>query len=249
MNKKWLYIGIISFTLVLILIILLIKPRSRYDKYIISSNKWNDIISNKNSGNIKLDSIKFNDYNLLIDEDNSNIYYSIVDSNSKYNPLVSYKNNKYKIAFNNKLTEEGSIQVLVYNDKSYHIYNLIITDMPILNITYKEDKINKRKIPVDIYLFDNDVETSNKVLKSKGDLSIIKENSEYILALITESLGRNRRENDISIFGMDKHNEYVLKVSETSDKYINLFINNKYVGKCSLKHLERNINNEPRKKR
>ena len=228
MNKKWLYIGIISFTLVLILIILLIKPRSRYDKYIISSNKWNDIISNKNSGNIKLDSIKFNDYNLLIDEDNSNIYYSIVDSNSKYNPLVSYKNNKYKIAFNNKLTEEGSIQVLVYNDKNYQIYNLIVTNMPILNVTYNEDKINKRKIPVDVYLFDNDVGTSNKVLKSKGDLSII---------------------NDISIFGMDKHNEYVLKVSKTSDKYINLFINNKYVGKCSLKHLERNINNEPRKKR
>ena len=118
--------------------------------------------------------------------------------------------------------------------------------MPILSINYKEQTNKLRKIPVDIYLFDNDVNTTNKVLKSLGDLTIIKENNEYILSLKKESLGRNKRDNEVSLFGMEKHDEYLVRVTDKNTNYINLFINNKHVGKYTLKHLERRNDNVKR---
>ena len=238
--KKWLFLIILGLTFLIIILIILLLPKTRYNNLVISNEEWNKIISTRNNNsNLKLDNIKFNDYNLIIDEDSNAIYYSIVNSKTKYNPIVDY-NSKYKIAFNKQINSDNDeVDVIIYNNKNYRIYKLVLTNMPILSINYKEQTNKLRKIPVDIYLFDNDVNTTNKVLKSLGDLTIIKENNEYILSLKKESLGRNKRDNEVSLFGMEKHDEYLVKVTDKNTNYINLFINNKYVGKYTLKHLER----------
>ena len=247
MKRIWLLLIILGFTILITISAILLLPKTKYTSLVISNEEWNNIINTRNnSSNIKIDNIKFNNYNLIIDEDNSTLYYSVVNSNSKYNPVVNYSN-KFKIAFNKRISSDtNEVDMIIYNDKNYRVYKLVLTNMPILSINYKEETNNKVKIPVDIYLFDNDVNTSNKVLKSKGDLTIIKESSEYILSLKKESLGRNKRDNNVSLFGMEKHDEYLVKVTNNNTNYINLFINNKYVGRYILKHFERRGINDKR---
>ena len=243
MNKKWILVSLLVLTSLAIIIMIVLKSNTRYDKLIIDSNKWNSIISNRTeSTSIKLESIKFNDYNLLIDENNSIIYYSIVNGSNKYNPSIKYKaNQKVKIAINDKIDENNiektdDLEIMIYNDKEYRIYKLVATNYPILNIKYENDS-NKTKIPMKIELFDNYVDSPQRIQKSDGKMRIIKENEEYSFSLTKESLGHNKRENYISIFGMEKRDEYIIKkVDNTAneERYVEVFINNKYKGLYSF---------------
>lgn len=260
MNKKWLFITILVITILTIIFILLFTSKKNYNQFIIGKDKWNNIVSNrKSSTSISIENIQFNDYNLIIDEKNSVIYYSVVNTTNKYNPSVSYNlsGDKLKIAFNKDLNHEilentDDLKIIIYNDKEYRIYTLVATNYPILNITYKDEETNKRKIDVDIYIFDNHVEATNRVFRSDGKLKIIEENKEYGFSLKKESLGHNERENYMSIFGMEKQNEYLVKVASITnnkDKYVQLFINNKYKGIYMLGHNdERRIDNFERNK-
>ncbi len=86
---------------------------------------------------------------------------------------------------------------------------------------------NKAKINMDLESFDNHVNSSHRVIKSKGKLVIIEDNKEYSFSLKKESLGRNSRDNYISIFGMEKRDEYIIKkVNNTYDyeRYVSFFI-------------------------
>ena len=241
MNKKWLLISILVFTIIIIGLILIFNRDIRYNKLIVNESKWNNIISNrKSSTSISLENIKFNDYNLLIDEENSILYYSITESSKKYNPIVNYKasNKKIKIAVNEQITEEKieqrkELKVIIYDENNYRIYTLVITNYPMLNIVYNGELNTKNRIDIKLELFDNYINSPQRLLKSKGRFKIIEDNKEYRFSLIKESLGHNERENHISIFGMEKYDEYTLKIVENyneSEKYVNLFINNKYVG-------------------
>lgn len=256
--KKWLFIVILGLTIFIIVIILVLNYKTKYNKLIVSNDKWNSIISSRKlSNSIKFNSIEFNDYNLLIDEDNSIIYYSIIDVSNKYNPLIKYNTNKkVNIKVNNNITDKvlednDSIKIILYNDKEYRIYTLVVTKYPILNITYKEE-FNKRKVDVDIYVFDNYINSPRRVLKSNGRLKIIEEDKIYSFSLLKDSLGHNERNNHISLFGMDKQNEYLIKVTNKindKERYVQLFINNKYKGIYTFTHNEeRRIDNFERNK-
>ena len=244
MNKKWLLISILGISVLTIIIILVLTHKTKYNKLIVSEEKWNNIISDRiNSTSIELESIKFNDYNLLIDNENSIIYYSVVNTKNKYNPSIKYSTNKKtSIVINDSITDEkleqtGVLKIMIYNDNEYRIYTLVATNYPILNMIYNENTNNKTKIPIEIELFDNHIDSPQRIVKSTGKLRVINENREYSFSLIKESLGHNKRENHISIFGMGKRNEYVIKkVNNTNmnEKYVQVFINNKYNGLYSF---------------
>lgn len=244
MNKKWLLGIILALTCLAIIIVLVFKINTRYNKLVVNENKWSSIINNRNtSTSISLESIEFNDYNLLIDNENSVIYYSVVNSKRKYNPSIKYKSNKkVSIAINDSITDEkledtDALKIMIYNDNEYRIYKLVATNYPILNIKYKDNTNNKTKISMELELFDNYVDSHQRVLKSVGKLRIIKENEEYSFSLTKESLGHNKRENYISIFGMEKRDEYLIKVTnKTSDeeRYVQFFINGEYKGLYSF---------------
>ena len=260
MNKKWLLVPILVLTGLAIGIILVLKLNTKYNKLVISEDKWNNIISSKNmSTSISLNNIKFNDYNLLIDEENSVIYYSIINVKNKYNPSIDYilNNKKIKIAINKKLNDEvlentDILKIMLYDNTSYRIYALVATNYPILNVTYKGEENNKKKVDIEAYLFDNHVDSPIRVLKSDGKLKIIEEDREYSFSLKKESLGRNERENYVSIFGMEKSDEYLIKVANIindKEKYVRFFINNKYKGIYSLRYNEeRSVDNFGRNK-
>ncbi len=244
MHKNWLFIIILFLTLAAILSISIVEKSTKYTKLVVSKDKWTSLINNKKlSTNISLNSIEFNDYNLLIDNENNIIYYSIVDTNTKYNPSVQYKGNeKLSVAINTNITDNSiektdKIKVLIYNDKEYRIYNLVTTTYPILNIKYSESINRKTNIPMSIELFDNNVNTLNKVIISTGKLKILEENKEYSLSLTRNSVGKDTKNNYISIFNMKQSNEYIIKEVNDNTKDVNcikLFINNKYIGLYSF---------------
>lgn len=234
----------------------------RYNTYIISDSKWNKIIGSKKvNDNIGLKNIKFNDYSLLINEKTSTIYYSVIDSSTKYNPIISYEtfnnmisvNTKLKLAIKEELTDEkikynNEFKVIIYNDDFYHIYNLVLTNKPILNINYKNIRENNtRNIKANLSLFDNRVDAFNKVFNSNVNLSIIN-NKDYIFSLTISSPGHNKRKNNISLLDMPKHNTYKLSILSNNSLWVNpndensnnhsveLFINNEYIGLYTLEH-------------
>ena len=220
MNKKILLFLIIGSTIIIIITLLIINNEEKYNSLIINDTKWQKIINTKKYDNsLTIEWLKFNDNNLIIDEENSLIYYSLGDINNKYNPYVDYKSNN-KIAFNKTLDNEN-VNVIIYNNKTYKTYSLQTSKLPFINII---ESTNESIIKI----FDN---KNQKTIISKVKLKTIKENSEYHFHLIKESIGRNKRDNNLSIFGMVKYDEFVLiKSNDNSKDNIQLFINNKNKG-------------------
>ena len=151
-------------------------------------------------------------------------------------------------------------KILLYDNNNYNIYTLKVTSLPLLNIDYTISKDKTKNIKMNLYLFDNNQESFKRVVNSSGELNINESKNnkkDYTFSLIQESLGHNERENNISLLNMTKHSEYVLdslnndneKIRNvfaknlwneiTTDKtddyqYVELFINNSYVGLYSL---------------
>lgn len=249
MNKKWLLAIILVLTISAVGVIIISKIKNTYNDYVLSESDWNKIISNRDeSTSINLKNIEFNNNDLLIDENNNTIYYSIVDTNNKYNPSVEYTSkDNIKLAINKKITDElldkeEQLELMIYDDNNYHIYSLYATTYPILNLNYKNDKdLSNKKQLVDLYIFDNHKDAFQRVVKSDARFEIVEENSEYNFSLTKQSLGRNKRENNISIFGMPKQDDYKLvkvEEKEADKKYVLFFMNNKSMGLYSLEHKE-----------
>ncbi|MBR2828634.1 MAG: hypothetical protein IKE70_05335, partial [Bacilli bacterium] len=132
-NDKKTVLGILLvLTILTIIFLIFINHKKRYNSLIIEKEKWESIQKErKESTNLELEKIEFNDYSLFIDKKNSTIYYSIVNSTYKYNPSILFKaNQKVKLRFNEEITNEkldevDSLKIMMYSDKEYHIYSLV----------------------------------------------------------------------------------------------------------------------------
>ena len=246
MKRKRILIPVIS-TIVIILLIIIFNPNTRYKKISINDTKWESLKASKTQNNslILLD-VEFNDYNLMIDEKNSILYYSLINDNrKKYNPNVKYKasDENAKLAIlsdditDEKVKSDYKFQIMIYNNSEYHVYSLIFIDLPLLNISYNENT-EKKNIPMQMYLFDNLTNTHKKVTKSAGKIKIDKDDYTFSLNMITP--GNNIRENRISILNMKPSDSYILsKVDDSENKQENgkpeknrvaLFFNSEYKG-------------------
>ena len=150
MNKSKILIPIIVFFIVLTILIIVLNPIHKYNRLFVSESKWNSIQESRiENRDLVLDDIKFNDYKLIIDEQNNTIYYSVInDSKNQYNPNVSYSTNSKNVKLvilsdeitDQKVKNNYQFKIMIYNEKEYHIYNLICTDLPIINISYNKDE-------------------------------------------------------------------------------------------------------------
>lgn len=234
MNRKWLLIIILSFTLVGIGVILFLSLNHRYNHYVENEKKWQEIQSTrKESTSISLEKLEWNDSRLILDEKLNTFYYSLGDYSKKYNPTVSYTGTaKVKLMINKKITqdEETGIEVMIYNKEYYRTYSVSLLNKPILNIIYQEEKERNLRVPVMIELTDNRKDAFQKMLLSDGIFSKIGE--ELHISLRRESLGQHERNNEISLFGMPKEDNYILtkkKIGKDSPS-VEIFINNEYQG-------------------
>ena len=245
MNKNILLKIVIVFTCLIIIFIIALNPSHKYNNLSISESKWNGIKNSRvENKNLVLEDIKFNDYKLIIDENNNIIYYSLVnDSPNKYNPTISYNASKsIKLAIlldeitDEKIKSNYQFKIMIYDEKEYHIYNLKCTELPILNISYnKDEEIKHTNIPMEMYLFDNLSNIPNKITISRGKIKMNEDN--YIFSLNMLTPGKNKRENKLSILNMKPHSEYVLTKVNNTFRNVELFINNEYKGVYSLDHM------------
>ena len=180
MSRRNILIAVSIFTVMVIILIIVLNPSSKYKKLSISESKWNSFKDSRTeNNNLRLEDIRFNDYKLIIDEKSNTLYYSLInDSSNKYNPKVVYNaNNNLKLAVledeitDEKIKNNHEFSIMIYNEKEYHIYNLKCTDLPILNISYNQnDETNKNSFPMELYLFDN---LSNFWLNSNSRYNIV----------------------------------------------------------------------------
>lgn len=256
MSRRNILIAVSIFTVMVIILIIVLNPSSKYKKLSISESKWNSIKDSRTeNNNLRLEDIRFNDYKLIIDEKSNTLYYSLInDSSNKYNPKVVYNaNNNLKLAVledeitDEKIKNNHEFSIMIYNEKEYHIYNLKCTDLPILNISYNQnDETNKNSFPMELYLFDNLSNLPNKITISRGKLKINDDNYTFSLHMLTP--GKNKRNNKLSILNMKPNSEYVLsKVNqdisqednlENKKHIVELFLNNEYKGVYSLEFVD-----------
>ena len=82
MYKKKMLIPVIVFTAIIIVLVVVLNPSNKYNKLTVSESKWNTILESRiENKNLVLESIRFNDYKLIIDEKNNTLYYSWVKIN------------------------------------------------------------------------------------------------------------------------------------------------------------------------
>lgn len=223
MNRKILLIIILAISILGILIVLMLNPQIKFDDLCINEDKWNSIVSSRSSANLSLKNIKFNDYELIIDDENSKIYYSVIkNSTNKFSPSVSYTANTHntKVAIledeitEDKIMNNHEFKVLLYDNNTYRIYGLYCTSFPMLNIVYDEQNANGNKnIPMNMYLFSNFDNGINRVVRSEGTIS---ENEgedgviNYNFSLKMTTPNNKKRDNVISLLHMRPNSEYYL---------------------------------------
>jgi len=229
MNRKILLIIILAFSIIGILLVCSANKSIRFDKLTISSDDWSSIIEERKSGEIYLKNIKFNEYDLVIDEKNNKIYYSIINnSSSKFLPQVSYfaSGDGIKLAIlddeitEDKISNNHEFKVILYNNEYYKTYGLYCTSFPMLNIVYDSEEKNDNNIPMSIYLFNNFENGVNRIVRSDGILDIARmedDSTNYKFSLLTTSPNNNEIENVISLLHMKPSNEYFLNLVNSSD--------------------------------
>ena len=105
MKKYKLLIIILILTIFLFGIVFLLNDRTRYNNLVKSNEEWNEVISKGlESDNVSIESMSFNDYPLIVDNEHNKIYYSFVESAKKYNPFVKFNGNIALIIVNIKVT-------------------------------------------------------------------------------------------------------------------------------------------------
>lgn len=231
MKRKRVLIPIILFTIIIIVLAAILSFSRKYIDISISEKQWNSIINTRSENNeIKLQEISFNDYHLVIDENNNTLYYSLInESKNKYNPSVRYmttsQNTKIAILSDeitdDKVKSDYEFKIMIYTENEYRIYNLVCTDFPILNITYQEDvEYSQKNIPMEFYLFNNLNNTTNRVTISDGKFRT--DENGYTFSLKMKSPGKSTRENRVSILSMKPHSEYTLTFIENDSGEINM---------------------------
>ena len=98
-----------------------------------------------------------------------------------------------------KITEETiknqeTIEVMIYNNQSYHIYELNITKNPIINVEYT--KMISGTAKGEILVIDNQVNANQKIIRTSASITI-NNDQDYIISMRKQSVGRNNRKNDI----------------------------------------------------
>ena len=257
MNRKRILMAVSFVTVLVIILLILLQPNTRYKRISVDESKWNNIISSRTENDrLMIEDIKFNDYGLVIDRMNNTIYYSIInDSKNKYNPTISYtshNDNTSLAILSDEITDERikggyTYKLMIYDDNYYHIYDLKLTDFPVINISYKEESENKQKsIPVEVFVFNNLSNIPKRITISNGRLRV-NENS-YIFSLNMITPGKNTRPNELSILNMKPNSEYVLTDAGSEEKNNNkqsanrrvlLFINSEYKGIYDLGYVQK----------
>ena len=182
----------------------------------ISEKEFKNIKSNRQESVYDLVNMKYKN-NELPHDSKKDAYY-IPNYNKEYNFNLFYnKSTTIKSISNN---EKNLIKIIAYNKNKYKVYNISLTNMPIINIEL-EDKNNKNELISDDYtygkinIFDNKTK-QNKInilnesakLKIRGLSSSQYDKKSYSIQFINSNSGKEKFINDL--LGMDRNSKFIL---------------------------------------
>lgn len=167
--------------------------------------------------------LRFNGYDLFSDEGNGMLLYSLIDGDPRaYDPqvdLITDTGAKVLVSgqtiTDEMIRENGSIDLLIYTDEEYALFELKCTTLPVIEIGRDPNTITARHNTT-LRLFDNRAEAVNHLFTTdtaiwvRGRNSAIYPKKGYRLSLYTESVGGNRRKNHTSFLGMRSDEDWIL---------------------------------------
>lgn len=214
------------------------------------SNKLNSLVAsdgefeNLQMGRADVDfeelSLKFNGNACFKEAESDNFFYSMIgNSEASYNPTIkAFSRQKgLKVAFNKALSKESiqesaPLEMLVYNDKYFHKYQLYTTTLPIMNIDCNKE-ISEEDCKMKMSLWDNTEGSSARFIASDGLVRFRGASTLHYpkkglkLSLTERSLGDNKRCNNVSLLGMRQDDDWILYAAyNDQEKVRNVFSHN-----------------------
>lgn len=189
----------------------------------ISQSEYNTIKSARREKKDLAETVSFNGYPLFYDETGRCYYYSLIEeSRYSHDPGVSWNNKKVKICFDHvQITDEmihqnERIKMLVYDDRYYGEYDIVCTNLPLINIEVNDEIQKETRTDMKFTLFDNRKGAVHRMISSDGKINVkghttaSYDKKSFRLRFFQESLGGNTRQNDLSLLGMRRDDDYIL---------------------------------------
>lgn len=234
MKKIHVFIIVLGITFLLLTIVFVLGHTTSYTKLSVSEEEWNQLMNGKKEdSSLEITSITMNDIPLIVDSRNHTIYmiqYNIPKEKMKFQTTLN--DSSAKIVFNDEIVSEDAFcEVLIYTKDTYAFYQILLKENSMVDISYKG--ILKNTKDANILFIDNQIQSSQKIKRS--DATITRANpNDYVISLRMESIGRNTRENNISLFGMEIGHDFLLHKFLQEDAHeeikVELFLNHEYQG-------------------
>lgn len=250
MDKKR-RLGLVILLASLLLFLLLTNlslGNDRLDKHVISLEKAAEIKASRQDKAFDDLTIKLDGNACFLEKSKDTYYYSLIkERKSSMNPLVDVagKDSGLKVSFIDKALAKESIEknepleMLVYNDRYFHIYRLVSTTLPIMNLECKQE-ICEEESKMVMTLYDNRSNSASRVIESDGFVRFRGATTLYYpkkglkISLTQRSPGNNRRNNDISLLGMRQDDDWILYAAyNDQEKIRNVFSHNLWEYSCA----------------
>ena len=169
-------------------------------------------------------------------------FYSISENaRNRSDPFISYEVqgglSAVKLAFDGSGMEG---RLLAFTEDSYHLYHLVTTTLPLINIEHHHDIPYSDEVPMTMTLFDNRANAERAVITSDGTIHLrgnstaVYPKHSYKMTLTTRSDGRSTRPNNLSLLGMRQDNDWQLYAAyNDQEKIRNVFSSNLWFETCA----------------
>ena len=247
MTKKIAFLIAISVCSLIALIYIRYASEDYLSGHIIDNNKFEELkASRKNAEDMDLQ-VFFDDCELFYDKSSDSFFYSLIDdSRQAYDPSVSVigEGEMHFAILDKGITDEAieknaPITGIFYNDESYCVRNIKCTFLPIMNINC-EGEITETETRMNMRLFDNRKQCVVRDMSSDGFIRIRGGNTRSFpkkplkISLIYGSDGDNYRNNNMSLLGMRKDDDYILYPAyNDAEKVRNVFSQNLWYKSCN----------------
>lgn len=160
-----LFIIVTIYTLLFIYNIFLLNT-IRFNWSIVDDNKYNSIMDTREEyQEDMINHIRFNDVELFDVFDKNEFFYSMLEKDKyRYNPFIKYESdlsNTRIVILNNRITDDliannEHIKLLIYNADYYKEYEVVVTTLPIMNISFEDNEENNGKLVQTTYELHSD---------------------------------------------------------------------------------------------
>lgn len=220
---------------------------------IIDKNEFENIKKNREESKYDLIEMEYKNQQIPYDK-NKDIYYFYYN-NGKYDFELHYseKTDIKVLSDKNKM-----VNIIAYNKHKYKTYKIVLSDLPIINISLEDKTKNKELVSEkesygDITILDSSlsypIEQSSKI-KVRGGTSKLYDKKSYTIKFIDSNSGNEISRNDI--LGLKSNYAYALnsmyedesKIRDVLSNKISKDINGNKVKNINIKYVEVIINNE-----